>query len=334
MMFNSFFKFWFLLILLTLPGIFFTVGTVQSAERISYDVPKGVDLTDIVNGSVANAKTEKIYGHLYMPKNIQQKIPAVIIMHASGGVFDWRETAMAKQLNKSGIAAFIPYSFEARGFRKTKSTKETGTTFGTRLADAFGAFNILKSLDQIDEDRIGIMGYSSGGFASLLSIDHKVKKQMVKDDIKFAAHVNIYASPMLIFRNLEPTDSPMLFISGEKDNLCPKGKILDYADRLRQAGATVEVIIYPGAHHVFDANMPIKTFSGLNDGDCQFEILDNGNLLDGATGENFPERDIYAGNDKHIKPCASKKMTFGGNSKARKAYKKDVVAFFIQTLKP
>ena len=74
-----------------------------------------------------------------MPDKINGKMPAIVITHASGGAFPWRELAMAEKLNKNQIVAFIPYSFEARGIANTNQTAGTGITFGMRLADAFNA---------------------------------------------------------------------------------------------------------------------------------------------------------------------------------------------------
>jgi|GEM_PF-2343824 len=302
--------------------------------KLKFDVAKGVDLTDIINGSVAKAGKETIYGNLTFPDRFEGKIPAVIIMHASGGVFSWREKSMAKILNDNGIAAFIPYSFAARGLHKTKSTQETGTTFGMRVADAFAALEFLSNHPDIDKKRIGVMGYSSGGFASLLSIDKKVYNNLIDKDMQFASHVNVYVGSILVFKEPQPTNAPMLFLMGEKDDTCPKDKVLELANSISNAGGDITTKIYPDAYHVFDSNISVKKSKMDNDGSCQFQILKNGMLVDAATGEQFPERDIYANNNAHIKPCMTNSVTFGKNVFAAKQYKLDALEFFVKTLKP
>ena len=291
---------------------------VGPTGKIKYEVPRGIDLTDIIDGAAVNAPKEEIYGTLTLPDDIAGKVPAVVIMHASGGVFNWREKEMARLLNKNGIAAFIPYSFEARGFSNTRSTQGTGTTFGMRVADAFGALKLLSMHPAIDPNRIGVMGYSSGGFASLLSIDEKVRKNMVSGDLKFAAHVNVYAASILVFKDNQPTDAPMLFLMGEKDDACPQEKVLEIADKIRTAGGDVTIQIYPGAHHSFDSSSSVKSVPMDNDGNCQFEILNDGLLVDSATGERFPERELYASNNVHIKQCKTGSISSGRNDLAAK----------------
>ena len=302
--------------------------------KLKFDVAKGVDLTDIINGSVAKAEKETIYGYLTFPENFEGKIPAVIIMHASGGVFSWREKSMAKILNDNGIAAFIPYSFAARGLHKTRSTQETGTTFGMRVADAFAALEFLSNHPDIDKNRIGVMGYSSGGFASLLSIDKKVCNILINKDIQFASHVNVYVSSILVFKEPQPTNAPMLFLMGGKDDTCPKDKVLELAKAISNSGGDIMTKIYPDAYHVFDSNISVKKLKMDNDGSCQFEVLNNGMLVDAATGEQFPEREIYANNNAHIKSCMTNSVTFGRNAFAAKQYKIDTLEFFVKVLKP
>lgn len=330
---GSFAAFWMILLLLS-PAIGASELAKGADGKLEYEVSKGVDLTDILNGSARAAAKETIYGKLSLPDNLEKPVPAVVILHASGGVFDWRELKMAKLLNEAGIAAFVPYSFKARGFSDTKNTQGTGTTFGMRVADALGALQFLAGHPDIDASRIGVMGYSSGGFGSLFTLDDNVRKGLVDGDLKFAAHVNVYASPMLPFKQPKPTSAPVLFLIGEADDLCPKDLVLDYARQLQAAGANVKTIVYPDAHHVFDSPNKVKKFSMDNDGMCQFQVQESGLLLDSATGEQFPEREIYADDGKHIKPCKTDKVTFGKNSDAEKQYKKDVVEFFVQTLKP
>ena len=321
----------FILLLLTafIFCIALNVTSYAKTEKISYLVPKKIDLTDIIRGNTEELEEKTIYGELRIPSSVVGKIPAVVIMHASGGVFNFREIAMAKLLNKNGIAAFIPYSFKARGITNTKQTAGTGVTFGMRLTDAYGALNLLSSHPNIDRDKIVIMGYSSGGIVSLLSSDEKIRRRLATDTLKFAAHINVYTGTIFIIKNPEPTKAPILFLSGEKDNTCPVEKVMAYAQRLKDAGGNITTIVYPGAHHVFDAKMSVKKVSITNDGNCQFEILDDGSLVDSATGELFSEKE-YPGD--HINPCSVKKATFGRNKSAAKKYKTDAIDFILNAL--
>lgn len=104
-----------------------------------------------------------------------------------------------------------------------------------------------------------------------------------------------------------------------------------YAQRLKDAVGKITTSVYPDAHHVFDAKMSVKKVSISNDGNCQFEILDDGSLVDSATGELFSEKD-YPGD--HIKPCSVKSASFGRNNAAAKKYKTDAIEFLLNALQP
>ena len=290
-----------------------------------------MDLTDIISGKTEGAQKKVVYGKLYMPSKVKARIPAVVIMHGSGGVSEWREIKMAKALKKKGIAAFIPYSFAARGVHNAKKTKGTGISFGMRMVDGYTALNLLSTHPQIDDKKIGIIGYSSGGNVSLLSSDEKIRKVLAKGDLKFAAHINVYPATLLIFKNPESTNASILFAIAEKDDWCFKDQILVYAEKLQKAGASIKTIVYPDAYHMFDSPRPIKKLKMANDGRCQFEIHDDGGCMDSASGETFSEREWAS----HTKSCTRKGIvTIGRNDSAAKQSVNDIVKFFIDNLQP
>lgn len=308
------------------------VSGCATTETINYNVPKNIDLSDIISAKAIVAQPkEPIYGKLFLPKSKSEKIPAVVIMHSSGGVFNWREIKMAEELYANGIAAFIPYSFAARGVYGVKQTSGTNISFGMRMADAYAALNLLSSHPKINSDKIAIMGYSSGGVVSLLSCDEKIRKALANPGLKFAAHVNVYAPALFVFKNPTPTQAPMLFLIGELDDICPMGKVLEYAERLKNSGANVHTIVYPNAYHGFDSHGPIQRVGDvINDSTCQFEILDNGSFKNTTNGELFSERDW-----PHQEESCSNTRGFmrGRNDAAADKYIQDAIDFLVRSLK-
>jgi dienelactone hydrolase len=303
--------------------------TPKSSGKIAYQVPKVSDLTEVLTKGTNPSSQETIYGKLMMPDTVSGKIPAVVIMHASGGVFPWREIAMAQTLNKNQIAAFIPYSFEARGVVDAGKTAGTGITFGMRLADAFSALKLLATHPDIDPQKIGIMGYSSGGVVSLLSGDKAIINKISPKGLSFAAHVNIYTTASIIFKNPQPSQAPMLFLMGEKDDICPLDMVMAYAEKLGSLGGKISTIVYPGAYHVFDSPSEVRYISHYeNDGKCQFPIDANGMMLDMVSHEKFREKDW----PEHISACSTMGVHFGRDQKAAERYMSDVTKFFKENL--
>jgi dienelactone hydrolase len=309
-------------------------SSLGQMEKINLEVPKDIDLTDIISGrSNVNSTKDTIGGELYLPPSVIDKVPAVVIMHSSSGVMGYREIRLASDLNSKGIAAYIPYSFASRGIYQPRQTSGTGISFGMRMEEAYAALNMLSSHPKINPDKIGIVGYSSGGVVSLLSTDEKIRKILARSNNKFAASVNIYPGVIFVFANPTPTKAPVLFLLGEIDDIVPMGKVLEYAERLKKAGGDVQTKVYPGAYHGFDIppTRGRRVTSVDNDSNCQFEIQDNGNFIDPKNGEIFSERDWVS----HEKSCITNNgMMSARDSAAANEYLKDTIDFFVKYLTP
>lgn len=308
------------------------ITSCATETRINYNVPKGIDLTDIIRGDTDKLAQLSVYSELRMPSSIKGKIPAVVIMHGSGGVRDFREIEMAKLLNKRGIAAIIPYSFKSRGVVDVRQTAGSGVTYGMRMVDAYTALNLLSAHPNIDKDRIGIIGYSSGSIISLLSQDEKIRKKLAKNNLKFAAHVGVMPCAQYGFKNPEPTDAPLLFLAGEKDDWCPVEKVISYAQRLKDAGGNVQTMVYPEAHHGFDTTLAMRRISLKYNIMCEWEILNDGRFHNITNGSLIPEGEFPGNNFQGCKPQA--KFTIAGNSFAASQFKTDAINFFVNALKP
>src|SRR5262252_9713785 len=61
-----------------------------------------------------NGKAVTIAGELRIPRGVTGKMPAVVLLHGSGGIGPGPEL-WAKHFNEMGIASFVLDSFSARG---------------------------------------------------------------------------------------------------------------------------------------------------------------------------------------------------------------------------
>ena len=62
--------------------------------------------------------------------------------------------------------------------------------------------------------------------------------------------------------------APLLILSGEKDDWTPAEPCRHLAEGSRAAGYPVEIKIYPGAHHSFDSDRPIRYDWQRNNGNA------------------------------------------------------------------
>ena len=101
--------------------------------------------------------------------NGEGKFPAVVMLHGTGSsrdeAGDGYKVAAPVLAEKYGIAT-IRIDFMGSG----ESTADyMGYTFDSAVSDAVAAAEYMKTLDSIDGDHIGVMGWSQGGTDALLS---------------------------------------------------------------------------------------------------------------------------------------------------------------------
>src|SRR3979411_1875863 len=92
--------------------------------------------------------------------------PCMIMLTSSAGVQRHREHYYARALNDAGTAALIVDSFTGRGVRPTVAGA-TRIWAPQMEADALPALALLRADPRIDAERIGVMGVSKGGVATL-----------------------------------------------------------------------------------------------------------------------------------------------------------------------
>src|SRR5206468_8328 len=104
-------------------------------------------------------RVEQVDGRFGRPAVNGTKVPAVLILHGSGGV-DGRGAYYAKALQQAGIAT-LEITMFAPGARPRSGTKAT-------MPYAAAALKWLAAQTEIDGTRLGVMGFSWGGVMTVL----------------------------------------------------------------------------------------------------------------------------------------------------------------------
>ncbi len=186
------------------------------------------------------------------------KVPAVIIVHGSGGV-DSRGGHYAQELNKIGIATLEIDLWAARG---VKTALERPKTVQETLPDTYAALNFLVNNPNIAANKIGITGFSWGGVVSMLtSVEANNIKYAINGE-RFAAHAPFYPvcwvynkAPGYEFKDL--TGAPVLIQAGKADlydapDTCEKLlETVPAKDR-----ANVKLIMHDNATHAWERREP------------------------------------------------------------------------------
>lgn len=194
-------------------------------------------------------RPRRISGELRLPPG-DGPFPAVIIYHGHYHVEDmesWFQQLVPK-LVEQGIAAFVIDSFTGRKITNT-AYYAPGLSRAARLTDIFQAVKWLARLDEIDEERIGITGYSVGGTTAMLAADRRMTETSVAGGRSFAALLPVYPACQVRFRREELIGAPMLILLPEKDDYSPTEFCEVYAERAAGAGHNVLLKKYAGARH-------------------------------------------------------------------------------------
>jgi acetyl esterase/lipase len=130
-----------------------------------------------------------IPGKLTLALDGAEQMPVVILLHGGGGlyedntIYDW-----ARKLRSIGIATFVVNSNARGGCPKCYSQNEGLPN----MVDAFQAMALLSTHPRIDQDRIGLMGFSVGGIATLYAAMKRFQRMWAPEGLDLAAYVSFY----------------------------------------------------------------------------------------------------------------------------------------------
>jgi dienelactone hydrolase len=306
----------------------FKVGPPTGVYAFASNTPKA--FPDLVKPSPSGGAVN-IVGHLFLPQG-SGKVPVVLLMHGSGGIYNAVLGYWPKLLNAQGIAVFTLDRFGPRGVKST-AEDQSQVPFAADVADAFAALRLLASHPRIDAQRIAIMGFSRGGVASWrTAVERIIAAQQLPGGLRFAAHIQLYSAGCSgIFRLIiKPgvfSKAPELWIHGDADDYTPIGACQDYSKRISEAGTPVEFVSLPGVYHKFDDDDQRRiTLRGAQRtiDSCPLEMdIDTLATYDRNTGLRL-SGDAF---QKAVKSCSAQGATVQGNSSARDKAGQATVAF-------
>jgi dipeptidyl aminopeptidase/acylaminoacyl peptidase len=219
-----------------------------------------------------------IHGYLTIPPGSDGKaMPLVVYPH--GGPFDvfdtWGFDVDAQLLAAHGYAVLqVNYrgsgnrgdAFEHAGYKQWGGTMQDDLTDATRWAIESGA---------ADKNRICIYGASYGGYAALMGVAREptlyrcaigyagvydLDKMYQEGDIQQLQKTRNYLKTTLGTENLAATSPakladrikvPVFLAAGGKDTTAPEGHTKAMEAALKQAGGSVQTLIFPGEGHGF-----------------------------------------------------------------------------------
>jgi dienelactone hydrolase len=208
----------------------------------------------------------EIDGYFFKPKG-RGKFTAITMFHGCSGALtqsgkvSQRFRDMARLLNEMGYGVLLVDSFSPRGEREICTTpiKAREIQEPQRWLDAYGAIAYLNTRPEVVPGKIGAIGFSHGGTNAVQVMDAGLPPK--KDGHQgFAASVAMYPGCSTTLGKLPDFKAynPLLILAGELDDWTPAPPCKALAQRSQGRGEPVEIEIYPGAHHSFDSDAPVR----------------------------------------------------------------------------
>lgn len=279
--------------LICICGYLANTGQAQVTRMEVIPIPS-VTLTDqeFLNGR-EDGKPVTVAGELRLPRNGNDRLPLVILLHGSGGigssVTDWEDYFLSL-----GVATFVIDSFSGRGIVNTNNDQsQLGRLVQTE--DAYRAIATVSKHPRIDPNRIMLMGFSRGGQNALYASLSRFQRMHAQPGTQFAAFIAFY--PDCTYTYLEDDDvvaRPVRIFQGTADNYNPVAPCRAYVERLKAKGNDVQLTEYAGASHVFDGRalkQPQQLPQAQTTRNCRTVEVENGLLVNAVTRQPFSYSD-------------------------------------------
>jgi dienelactone hydrolase len=272
------------------------------------------------------SRPARVSATLHIPADRPGPVPCMVILTSSAGVQRHREHYYADLLNAAGAAALIVDSFRSRGVRRTVADQSL-VSAAQMEGDAFAALALLRADHRFDPGRIGIMGVSKGGVATLnaaLAVRHRWRRGFPH---LFDIHVALCPGATAQHRDATTHGRPMYFMLAAKDDYTPAELAIEYAERMRGAGNDrIKVKVYGGAHHGWESLGPVFDIKDAENWSCCRNIIeDDGRHFVPALGMAMDEPDFQAWARRH---CVTRGARAGGGTpELKQRASADLIAF-------
>lgn len=224
----------------------------QFAQRTELHQIETLTVSDrqFLTGNSKDGRPVTITGELRIAQG-SGRLPLVVLQHGSSG-FGPNIELWSRHLNGLGISTFALDGFTARGLTEV-NTNQAMLGRLNLIVDIYRALGVLASHAKIDVGRIGLMGFSRGGQAALYASLRRFHRLWNTSGAEFAVYLAFYPDCSMTFvSDTDVSDKPIRIFGGRLDDYNPIAPCKAYVERLRSAGADVDLVEYANASHAFD----------------------------------------------------------------------------------
>ncbi len=174
--------------------------------------------------------------------------PAALLLHGAGG-FDRRiadYSRYAAAVAETGIDAYLVYYYSNADIEGGGGNFEVRYPAWARLVDDLADYLLAQ---KTSNGKIGLVGFSNGG---ILATGAAVL------DSKINAAVIYYGTEPWPLKNAIKRYPPLLVLHGDADEIIPVDAGRQLAEKARELGTAVDLVVYPNEVHGFGSNIAGK----------------------------------------------------------------------------
>jgi dienelactone hydrolase len=180
--------------------------------------------------------------------------PALILLHGCAGVRR-KDTQWAEAFRQQGYVALVVDSLSGRGITTWEERRRICLGLdlwgSTRSGDLLATLAHLRSMPDVNAERIGVVGWSHGAWAALdfLASASGDMAHGLRAVVAFYPYCGIASRAR--WRGFA-LDVPVLMLLAEADSIVSPGSCLSLAEGQQQRGRPVIAKLYPEVGHAFD----------------------------------------------------------------------------------
>ncbi|HEX2889194.1 dienelactone hydrolase family protein [Vineibacter terrae] len=194
------------------------------------------------------------HAELFMPA-AAAPVPALVVLHGCDGVGP-HYRGWAKALQGWGYAALVIDSFRTRG-QVNVCNHGRDVPPQDRAQDALRAAAYLRSLPAVRADRIGVIGFSHGGWSALYA---------ALEDALPASRSRAFDAAVAFYPACDQPTARLvtdtLILIGDADDWTPWRRCQRWRDTVQSDVHSARIKVYPGARHGFDSTMDLHRYAG------------------------------------------------------------------------
>ena len=187
-----------------------------------------------------------IESYLSFPKT-ESRCPGVLVLSERYGLVEYIKD-VCRRLAREGYAAIAPEMRSRRGVDELVH----GSYDMIAVKDSAQAIKYLQSLDFVQPERIGVIGFCWGGYVAglLACLDSAVKATVIFYGTTHGAERSVN-HPVSVPEMAEHWNGPLLGLYAEIDRHPTLDEVKELETALKKHRKSFEFKIYPGAKHGF-----------------------------------------------------------------------------------